>query len=462
MFGRKTYIDRRNQLSTLVGDGIILLLGNVDVPLNYPDNTYHWRQDSSFLYYFGLDFQGLAGVIDVDNQTEILFGDDASIDDIIWMGEQIPLVENAAKVGCNKTAAYEELFAYVKKAISQKRKVHFLPPYRAENKILLQNLLGITPDKQVEASSLKLVKSVISQREIKSAEEVAELKKAWNIGYDMHMHAMKSCREGVWEQTIAGQMEGIALASGCGTSFPTILSQHGETLHNHKHDALLKNGQLMLVDAGAENLMHYASDFTRTSPVSGKFSAQQKAVYEIVLAANNRAASLIKPGLTYQSIHFEACKTLAQGLKDIGIMKGNIDDAVANGAHALFMPHGLGHMMGLDVHDMEDLNQHYVGYDDKTHPSTQFGAASLRLGKELKEGFVLTNEPGIYFIPALIDQWKANNTNADFIKFDELEAYREFGGIRLEDDLLVTATGSEYMGKRLPIEVADVEAVVQG
>lgn len=459
MFKPETYKNRRNQLKNLVNDGVILLLGNVDVPWNYPSNVYHWRQDSSFLYYFGLDFQGLAGIIDADSGEEILFGDDVSIDDIIWMGPQVSLAENAAKVDCEKTAAFKSLFDYIEKAKAQNRKIHFLPPYRAENKILLQDLLGIAPAMQTEASSVELVKAIISQREIKDTEEIEELKKAWNIGYDMHIHAMRSCKEGVWEQTIAGQMEGIALASGCGPSFPIILSQHGETLHNHNHDALLQTGKLMLVDAGAESLMHYASDFTRTTPVGGKFSAQQKAIYEIVLAANNKAATLIKPGVTYQSIHFEACRVLAQGLKEVGIMKGDVNDAVANGAHALFMPHGLGHMMGLDVHDMEDLNQHYVGYDEKTRPSTQFGAASLRLGKELKEGFVLTNEPGLYFIPALIDQWQSQGTNAEFINFDELKKYREFGGIRLEDDLLVTATGGEYFGKRLPIEVTEVEGV---
>lgn len=462
MFKKETYTRRRAQLQSTVSEGIILLLGNVDVPWNCQHNVYHWRQDSSFLYYFGLDFQGLAGVIDVDQNTEILFGDDVSMDDIIWMGPQVPLAENAARVGCQKTAAKQDLFAYLQKAIAQKRKIHFLPPYRAENKIWLHDLLCIVPAKQAEASSIELVKAIIAQREIKDAEEIEELKKAWDIGCQMHLHAMKSCREGVWEQTIAGQMEGIALASGSGTSFPIILSQHGETLHNHNHDALLQKGKLMLVDAGAESLLHYASDFTRTSPVSGSFSAQQKAIYEIVLAANNKAASLIKPGVTYQSIHFEACKVLAKGLKEVGIMKGDVDEAVANGAHALFMPHGLGHMMGLDVHDMEDLNQHYVGYDEKIRPSTQFGAASLRLGKELKEGFVLTNEPGLYFIPALIDQWQAKGTNAEFINFEELKAYREFGGIRLEDDLLVTATGASYFGERLPIEVAEVEALIGG
>ncbi len=461
MFKKETYIKRREQLSSSIQEGLILLLGNVDVPLNYPHNTYRWRQDSSFLYYFGLDIQGLAGIIDVDNGTEILFGDDVSIDDIIWMGPQASVAENAARVGCYKTAAYAELNSYIQQAIAQKRKIHFLPPYRAENKILLQDLLHIAPAAQAEASSIALVKAIIAQREIKDAEEIEELQRAWNIGYQMHIHAMKSCKEGVWEQTIAGQMEGISHASGSGTSFPIILSQHGETLHNHKHDALLQKGKLMLVDAGAESLLHYASDFTRTSPVGGKFTAQQKAIYEIVLAANNKAASLIRPGVTYQAIHFEACRVIAQGLKEVGLMKGNVDDAVANGAHALFMPHGLGHMMGLDVHDMEDLNQHYVGYDEKTRPSTQFGAASLRLGKELKEGFVLTNEPGIYFIPALIDQWYAQGTNADFINFDALQAYRDFGGIRLEDDLLVTATGGKYLGERLPIEVADVEAMIQ-
>ncbi|WP_163707619.1 aminopeptidase P family protein [Mangrovibacterium lignilyticum] len=460
MFDPKIYSDRRGRLKELLSDGLVLLLGNNDVPMNYTDNTYHFRQDSSFLYYFGLDFQGLAGIIDIDKGDEILFGNDVEIEDIIWMGPQVSLKENAAKVGCTQTAPYRELFAHISKAISLGRKIHFLPPYRGENKLLLQELLGIHPSKQKEYSSLELVKAVIAMRSVKDAGEVAEIKKACAIGYDMHVTAMKMAMPGTWEQKIAGTLEGIASSQGSASAYPIILSQHGETLHNHSHAEILREGKLMVVDAGAESLMHYASDFTRTAPVGGKFTTQQREIYDIVLAANNHATSLSKAGTTYLSIHLAAAEVIASGLKELGIMKGDVKDAVKNGAHALFFPHGLGHMMGLDVHDMEDLGQIYVGYDDEIRPVDQFGTAYLRLGKKLESGNVITNEPGIYFIPALIDKWKAENINTDFINFEKLQAYRDFGGIRLEDDLLITATGSEILGERVPITPEEIEATV--
>lgn len=460
MFKPEIYNVRREKLKELLSDGVVLLLGNVDVPMNYADNTYHFRQDSNFLYYFGLDFQGLAGVIDIDKGDETLFGDDVEIDDIIWMGPQVSLSENAAKVGCTQTAPFKELFNYLSKAIASGRKVHFLPPYRGENKLLLQELLGIHPNKLKEYSSLELVKAVISQREIKGPEEIAEIKKACATGYNMHVTAMKMAHPGTWEQTIAGTMEGIANAEGSSISFPIILSQHGETLHNHSHAGILEPGKLMVVDAGAESLMHYASDFTRTTPVGGKFTQQQREIYEIVLAANNHTTALAKSGITYLSAHLEAAEVIASGLKELGLLKGDVKEAVKNGAHALFMPHGLGHMMGLDVHDMEDLGQVYVGYDEEIRPVNQFGTSALRLGKRLKPGFVITNEPGIYFIPALIDKWKAEKINTDFINFDKLNAYRDFGGIRLEDDLLITDGGCELLGERIPITPEDVDTAV--
>lgn len=458
MFSPEIYSTRRSKLKELVGDGIILLLGNNDVPMNYTDNTYHFRQDSSFLYYFGLDFQGLAGYIDANDGTEMLFGNDVEIEDIIWMGPQVSLKENAAKVGCQKTAPFKELFNYVNKAIAQGRKIHFLPPYRAENKLLLEELTGIACAKLQLHSSLELTKAVIKMRSIKDAGEIEEIKKACAIGYDMHVMAMKMAMPGTWEQTISGALEGIAIAQGTASPYPIILSQHGEVLHNHGHENILEEGRLMVVDAGGESLMHYASDFTRTTPVGGKFNQQQREIYNIVLAANDRATALSTPGTSYLSVHLEAAKVIASGLKDLGLMKGDVDEAVKAGAHALFFPHGLGHMMGLDVHDMEDLGQIYVGYDDEFRPVDQFGTAYLRLGKRLEPGNVITNEPGLYFIPALIDKWKAEKINTDFINFDKLEAYRDFGGIRLEDDLLITETGSEILGERVPITVEEVEA----
>jgi len=461
MFNRETYIDRRQKLKQKISDGIILLLGNVDSPMNYADNTYYFRQDSSFLYFFGLDFQKLAAVIDSETGEEIIFGDDVEIEDIIWMGPQIALKEKAEKVGISKTEPFKNLQQVIEKAILSGRKIHFLPPYRAENKILLNELLGISISKLKAYSSLELIKAIVDLRSVKEEQEIAEIRKACAVGYQMHVTAMKMAKAGVWEQSIAGTIEGIANAGGGMVSFPVILSQNGETLHNHNHSQTLQNGRLLLVDAGAEVGSHYASDFTRTMPVSGKFTQKQREIYEIVLAANNRGRELTKPGSTYLSVHLAAAEVIASGMKALGLMKGDVKEAVAAGAHALFMPHGLGHMLGLDVHDMEDLGQIYVGYDHETRPVGQFGTAYLRMGRKLQPGFVITNEPGIYFIPALIEKWKAEKINADFINFDRLESYLDFGGIRLEDDILVTETGCEIIGDRIPITPDEVEEVMR-
>ena len=462
MFDKNTYIHRRNELKKKGLSGLGILLGNVESPMNYLDNTYHFRQDSSFLYFFGLDFPGLVGVIDFDSGEDFIFGNDVDIEDIIWMGPQISLKENAAKAGVSRTAPFNQVFEMVKEAQRSGRTVHFLPPYRGENKILLEKMLGVSVQTIREHASLPFIKAVIALREIKDAGEISEIEKACATGYDMHVTAMKMAHQGVWEQKIAGTIEGIAIAGGNMVSFPIILSQNGETLHNHDHSQILKEGRLLVVDAGAESPMHYASDFTRTTPVGGKFSQKQREIYEIVLAANNTATSLIKPGVTYLSVHLAVAEVIASGLKELGLMKGDVKEAVKNGAHAMFMPHGLGHMMGLDVHDMEDLGQIYVGYDDEIRPVNQFGTAYLRLGKRLKPGFVITNEPGCYFIPALIDKWQAEGINKDFINFDKVNEYRDFGGIRLEDDILVTDTGSQIIGKRIPITPEEVEKTVKG
>ncbi|WP_297092005.1 aminopeptidase P family protein [uncultured Draconibacterium sp.] len=461
MFDKNTFVNRRKQLKNKSLKGIALLLGNTESPMNYKDNTYHYRQDSSFLYFFGLDFPGLAGVIDFDSGEDYIFGNDVDIEDIIWMGPQVSLKENGAKVGISNTAPFAKLFDLVKQVQDEGRTIHFLPPYRGENKILLEKLTGISSLVIQSKASLELIKAVISIREIKEDQEVKEIEKACATGYAMHVAAMRMAQPGTWEQKIAGTIEGISLAGGGMTSFPIILSQNGETLHNHDHSQLLQEGKLMLCDAGAESLLHYASDFTRTTPVGGKFTTKQREIYEIVLAANNKATELTKPGVTYLSIHLAAAEVIATGLKDLGLMKGDVKEAVAAGAHAMFFPHGLGHMMGLDVHDMEDLGQIYVGYDDEIQPVDQFGTAYLRLGKRLKPGFVVTNEPGCYFIPALIDKWKAEGINRDFINFEKVNEYRDFGGIRLEDDILVTETGAEIIGERVPISPDEVEKIVQ-
>lgn len=461
MFETSVYKNRRKKLMEKMSGGLVLILGNGEAPANYTDNTYKFRQDSSFSYFFGLNLPGFAGVLDVDAGKEYIFGNDVDIDDIIWMGPQ-PLVKDmAAKVGVETTFPFPELAVCLKEAISKGRRIHFLPPYRFRNVVLLEDLLGIHHSLIKNYASLELIQAVVSLRSVKEPCEIEEITKACNIGYEMHTAAMRHCKPGVKEQYIAGLIEGIAASYGSMVSFPVIMSQNGETLHNHDHSQILQEGRMMLTDAGAETVMNYCSDFTRTVPVGGKFTSRQKDIYNIVLACNNEAIQLARPGVTYQYVHLEVCKVLAQGLKDLGLMKGDVQEAVAAGAHALFMPHGLGHMMGLDVHDMEDLGQVYVGYDDEVRPIQQFGTSSLRMGRRLQEGFVITDEPGCYFIPALIDQWKQQGLHKDFLVYDRIESFKDFGGIRLEDDILITAEGSRFLGdKRTPITVEEVEEIM--
>jgi len=458
MFESKIYSDRRLRLRKKIRSGIILILGNSESPMNYPANTYHFRQDSNFLYFFGLDLPGLVGVIDIEDGKDCIYGNNVDIDDIIWMGPQPSISELAAKVGVLSTHPLKDLSSTLHRAIKQGRKIHFTAPYRAENIISLEHLLGIHPSLVQKYSSTELANAIVSMRSIKEACEIAEIDSACNIGYQMHTTAMRMAKVGGTELNIAGIIEGISHSLGSGISFPIILSQNGETLHNHDHSQVLKEGRLLMCDAGAEGVSHYASDFTRTIPVGGKFTQKQKEIYNIVLAANNRALEIAKPGIPYLEVHLEASRIIASGLIELGLMKGDAKEAVINGAHALFMPHGLGHMMGLDVHDMEDLGENNVGYDDEISRSDQFGTASLRLGRRLQEGFVLTDEPGIYFIPALIEKWKSEKINTSFINFDKVAEYIGFGGIRLEDDILITAKGCRLLGsKRIPITIEEVE-----
>jgi Xaa-Pro aminopeptidase len=459
MFNQQVYSERRNRLREKMGSGIILIPGNMESPMNYTDNCYHFRQDSTFLYFFGLDIPDLFGVIDANSGDDTIFGNDNSIEDIIWSGIKPTIKDLAASVGVVNSFPFKYLFAKVSQSVSKGSPVHFIPPYRSDIKLLLEELTEIQASGLANKGSLDLIHALVEMRSVKDEFEIAEIENACETGYKMHVTAMKMAKHGVMEQDIAGTIEGISLAYGRGTSFPTILTQNGQTLHNHDHSSLLEKGRLMLVDAGAESNSHYASDFTRTIPVDGKFSQKQLDIYNIVLKANNTATSLIKPGETYLSIHLKVAEVLVTGLKDLGLMKGDVKEAVANGAHALFFPHGLGHMMGLDVHDMENYGQIYVGYDKEIRPVDQFGTAYLRLGRRLQKGFVITNEPGLYFIPALIEKWYNEKINHAFINFDQAKKYLDFGGIRLEDDILVTATGSRILGNRIPINPEEVEAL---
>ncbi|PID90814.1 MAG: Xaa-Pro aminopeptidase [Bacteroidetes bacterium] len=464
-FEAAVYTRRRQGLRERVRSGLVLLLGNVESPINYPHNTFKFRQDSSFLYYFGLDMPQLAGIIDIDNGKDYIFGNDVSMEDIIWMGKQPSMLSLGERVGVQMDCVrpYDELKETLHEAVAGGRKVHFLPPYRGEHFLTLSKLLGLKSGRVKDYVSEDLIKAVVAMRSCKGIEEVKELKEAAGIGYEMHTTAMRMAHSGELEQHIYGTMEGIAVGYGCQTSFPTILSQNGQILHNHDHSQYLKKGRLLLVDAGAETLSHYASDNTRTIPVDGEFTDRQLHVYNTVLAGVELGVQMSRPGIPYRDVHQAVSRVLAEGLKELGVMKGDVDEAVASGAHSLFMPHGLGHMMGMDVHDMEGFGEDYVGYDESIVRSSQFGLGGLRCGRALQEGFVVTVEPGIYFIPDLIKKWRNEKINSAFLDFDELEKFYDFGGIRLEDDILVTADGCEIIVKdeRIPIRPEDVCRVVQ-
>lgn len=457
MFGKEIYRQRRDQLRNNFECGILLFPGNTEVALNYKSNTYRFRPDSTFLYYFGADQPDLFGIIDIDNHEDYLFGNDMDMDDIIWMGNLPTISERAALAGIDKNFPLKEVAEFIRKAQSQNRPVHYLYPYRGETVIQLQELLNVDRETLKKNTSEALSIAVSEMRSRKSPEEIAEIEKIVNVTGLMHVTAMKMARPGAAEREIAGVIEGIALSHGAGTSFPVILSKHGETLHNHNHDNILQEGDLLLVDAGAESLMYYAGDMTRTTPVGGRFSQKQKEIYEIVLAANMESIAVSRPGILYRDVHLNAARIIAEGLKDVGLMKGDVAEAVALGAHALFFPHGLGHMLGLDVHDMENIGEKYVGYDHTMSRSTQFGLSALRMAKKLEPGYVVTDEPGIYFIPALIDQWRAESRFTEFINYDLLETYKDFGGIRIEDDILITQDGCRVLGKPVPKTVSEVE-----
>ena len=460
MFDKKVYLQRRATLKSKVNSGILLFLGNEDSPMNYTDNTYHFRQDSTFLYYFGINEPALAAIIDLDTDEVILFGNEMGIDDIVWMGRQKTLKEKSLNSGLTTVEQLSKLDGYLKQYQEKKQTVHFLPPYRADNKIKLSNWFNIPISQLKEKASLVFIRAVVAQRSVKAAEEIEELNRAAALSADIHLMVMQQAKPGLYERELAAKIQGAALATGGNLAYPVILTVRGEILHNHYHGNQLKEGQMVLNDSGIETALGYAGDLTRTFPVGKKFTAEQKDVYDVVLNAYTAAKNMLAPGVRYLDVHLTSCKTLAQGLKDIGLMKGNIDDAVAAGAHAMFFQCGTGHMMGLDVHDMEDLGEQYVGYTDElTKNTTQFGLKSLRLGKALETGYVLTVEPGVYIIPELIDRWKADNQFSEYINYDKLEQFRNFTGIRVEDDFLITETGSTMLGKHLAITTEEVEAV---
>lgn len=462
MFDKKTYQQRRNKLYKQVKSGLLLFLSNSESPMNYPANTYHYRQDSTFLYFFGLNFPGLAAVIDLDENRQTVFGNDLEMEDIIWMGPQPTLKSRCLKIGITDTQPLAQLGETLRKAVRQGRKIHFLPPYRNENAMWLERLLGIRAESAKNYACAEFVKAVIAQRSLKNQEEIKEIEAALAVSAAMYRQAMAMAQPGVYEREIAGRIEGIALAGGGQLSFPAIVTIHGETLHNHYHGNRLQKGDLLIIDSGCETEAGYASDITRTMPVGGKFDSRQKAVYETVLDMQLAAIAMIRPGVSYRSVHLKTCEILVERLKQMDLMKGSTREAVAAGAHALFFPHGLGHMLGLDVHDMEDLGEAFVGYDEKTKRSQQFGLAYLRLAKKLEPGHVLTVEPGIYFIPALIDQWRAEKKSAAFINYAEVDKYRKFGGIRIEDNVLVIPRGGRVLGPPIPKEIAAVQMAVAG
>lgn len=459
LFDSKTYIERRRILREKVGSGLILFFGNNNAPCNYPANGYTFRQDSSFLYYFGQERDGLVGIIDADSGQEWLLGDDIDIEDIIWTGFVPSVHDLAAQSGVGSSAPLAQLPIMLSKARGRGQKIHFLPPYRHDHMIQIADLMDMHPLQTRAAASVDLIKAVVSMRSIKSDAEVAEIERAMAIGYKMHTAAMKACRPGVTEKSIGGLMEGIAMAEGAKVSFNSIVSMHGEIFHGDPSLKPLEAGRFLLVDAGAETVNNYCSDNTRTMPVSGKFTDRQRDIYSIVCACHDLTIEKARPGLKWMDMHLDVCRLMTDRLKDLGLMKGNTDDAVRAGAHAMFLQHGLGHMMGMDVHDMEGLGQVYVGFDDEVRPSEQFGTNCLRCGRRLQPGFVMTDEPGIYFIPALIDKWKAEKMHTEFINYDMLEEYRDFGGIRIEDDILITEDGCRVLGKDIiPYHPDDVEA----
>ena len=457
VFAPDMYRARRARLAKDIGSGVVLFLGNDEVGMNYTANVYPFRQDSTFLYFWALDQPGLAAMIDIDDGTQTVFGDDITVADVVWSGPQPTVAERAALAGVTDTASSHALSDRMAAAKSKGRPVHFLAPYRPEHTVKMATILGVAESMR-EKRSLAFHQAVANQRNYKTAEEVAEIEAAVDVSREMYAAAMRAVRPGKKEHEIVAEIARVVLARGAAYAFPPICSVHGETLHNPYYRNALGDGDWMVLDSGAETPSHYASDLTRTIPVNGKFSSRQRAIYEAVLRAQMGALAAIKPGVSYRDIHLGAARSFVTDLTALGLMKGDGDEAVAAGAHALFFPHGLGHMMGLDVHDMENIGEDIVGYGPGYERSTQFGLGYLRLARKLEPGFVLTVEPGLYFIPALIDSWKSEGKHTSFINYAEVEKFRDARGCRIEDDVLVTGTGGRVLGPPIPKTIAEVEA----
>lgn len=460
MFAAETYIARRRLLREDLKSGLILFLGNDRSSMNFPDNEYLFRQDSSFLYFWGIDLPGLAAIIDVEQDREIVFGSDPGTDEIIWSGDQPPLKAHCLKCGVEHVATLAQLNVTLNEAVRKGRDIYFLPQYRPENLIKIQQLLGLNVAVVNYHASPALIKAVVAQRSVKTEEEVQQIEAALDVTYDMQTLAMRKAQPGMNEKEIVAAMVACAYArSGNGLAYPIIFTTQGQILHNPRHLNVMQAGDLVINDSGCESVLHYASDITRTFPVGGKFTPRQNEIYAVVLQAQQKAIENIRAGIEYRAVHLVAAREVVLGLKALGLMAGDVDEAVAAGAHALFFPHGLGHMLGLDVHDMEDLGEDYVGYTDTIVRNSQFGLSYLRLARKLETGFVLTVEPGLYFMPGLIEQWKTEKKFAEFINYAKVETYRDFGGIRIEDDVLVLQDGQRVLGRPIAKSIEEVEAL---
>ncbi len=456
MFDVSTYTKRRKILKQNVDSGLILLLGNEQSSINFADNHYRFRQDSSYLYYVGLNKPHQAVILDLDEDQEILFADDPDIDQIIWTGPVPSRKDLAKKAGIENHRPFEDVISYLKEN-RKDRTVHFLPPYRPEHTLKLQQWLGLDPQEIEVNKSIELIKAVVEQRNVKSEAEIEQIEEAVNITGKMHLEAMRSARPGMKEYEIVSRVHQKALEHDYQLAFPIILTTDGQTLHNHYHGNTIKEGDVILCDMGAENAMGYAGDMTRTFPAGEKFTGLQCSIYEIVLKTELAAIDALEPGVRFKDVHLTAGKVIVEGLKNIGLMKGNVEDAVQEGAHTLFFQCGLGHMMGLDVHDMENLGEEFVGYSDDLKQSKEFGLKSLRLGRKLEPGFVVTIEPGIYIIPELIQYRKEQGRYTDFVNYDKVEEIRDAGGYRVEDDYLITEDGARLLGDPIPKTIDEIE-----